>query len=90
MLMICRAGIPEPVVAANPGSLKKGPLSMTLWKINCMEGEFPGLWQQWYRHQCVAVGFGPFWGLKLHGKTKDYGGWHTARAALLRIEVGIT
>ncbi len=61
---------------------------MTFWKINCMEDEFPGLWQQWYRHQCVAVGFASYRGLKLHGDTKDFGGWHAARAALLRIAVG--
>lgn len=61
---------------------------MKLWKIYAMEDDFPGLWQQWYRHQCVAVGFAPYWGLKLHGKTKDYGGWCLARARLLKIGVG--
>lgn len=61
---------------------------MTLWKIYSMEDEFPGLWQQWYRHQCVAVGFTPYGGLKLHGKTKDWGGWHRARGRLLQIAVG--
>jgi hypothetical protein len=53
-----------------------------------MEDEYPGLWRQWYRHQCVAVGFPPYYGSKLHGKTKDWGGWHKARATLLRIAVG--
>jgi hypothetical protein len=53
-----------------------------------MEDEFPGLWQQWYRHQCVAVGWGPHRGLKLEGETSKDGGWHTARAALHRINVG--
>ena len=61
---------------------------MTLWKIYAMEDEYPGLWQQWHRHQCVAVGFTPHWGNKLHGETEDYGGWHRARKALLEIEVG--
>ena len=60
---------------------------MALWKIYSMEDDFPGLWQQWYRHQCVAVGFAPYWGHKLHGKTQD-GGWRTARARLLKIVVG--
>jgi hypothetical protein len=61
---------------------------MTLWKIYAMEDEFPGLWQQWYRHQCVAVGFAPYWGQKLHGKMKDNGGWGRARNALLEIQIG--
>ena len=61
---------------------------MKLWKIYSMEDEFPGLWQQWYRHQCVAVGFSPYLGQKLHGKTKDLGGWNAARARLLEIAVG--
>jgi hypothetical protein len=61
---------------------------MTLWKIYTMEDEFPGLWQQWYRHQCVAVGFTPSRGLKLYGETKDFGGWRRARSALLQIKVG--
>lgn len=61
---------------------------MKLWKIYAMEDDFPGLWQQWYRHQCVAVGFAPCRGLKLYGKTEDYGGWRLARATLLKIEVG--
>jgi hypothetical protein len=61
---------------------------MTLWKIYSMEEEFPGLWRQWYRHQCVAVGFAPYWGLKLHGRTKNLEGWLRTRATLLRIAVG--
>src|SRR5947209_960231 len=61
---------------------------MKLWKIYAMEDYFPGLWHQWYRHQCVAAGFAPYWGCKLHGKTKDYGGWRLARSRLLQIAVG--
>jgi hypothetical protein len=61
---------------------------MVLWKIYAMEDDFPGLWQQWYRHQCVAVGFSPHAGCKLHGETEDFGGWHKARSALLNIEPG--
>jgi len=55
-----------------------------------MEKEYPGLWQHWYRHQCVAVGFAPYWGAKLRGATKDHwgNGWRRARAALLQIKVG--
>jgi hypothetical protein len=61
---------------------------MTLWKIYTMEDDFPGLWQQWYRQQCVAVGFAPCWGHFLHGETEDHGGWRRGRNALLEIEVG--
>ncbi len=53
-----------------------------------MEDEFPGLWQQGYRHQCVAVGFPPRLGLKLHGETKDFRGWRGTRKALLEIKKG--
>jgi Endonuclease NucS len=59
-----------------------------LWKVYAMEDSFPGLWHQWYRHQCAAVGFAPYWGSKLRGKTKDFGGWRLARARLLQIAVG--
>ncbi len=61
---------------------------MNLWKIYAMENEFPGLWHQWYRHQCVAVGFAPDWGLNLHGETKNFRGWRQTRASLLKIAVG--
>jgi hypothetical protein len=61
---------------------------MPLWKVYAMEDSFPGLWHQWYRHQCVAVGFAPYRGCKLHGKTKDFGGWQLARSKLLQIAVG--
>jgi hypothetical protein len=60
---------------------------MKLWKIYAMEDYFPGLWHQWYRHQCVAVGFAPYRGCKLHGKT-EHGGWRLARSKLLQIGVG--
>lgn len=60
---------------------------MTLWKISCMENEYPGLWRHWYRSQCVGVGWYSGWGFKLLGYTKDRG-WARARAALQRIKVG--
>lgn len=64
---------------------------MTLWKINCMEDTFPGMWQRWYRNQCVAVGWHRKWGYPLTGTitAKDYGpAWSRARSALHKIEVG--
>lgn len=60
---------------------------MVLWKINCMEDRYPGMWHRWYRHQCVAVGWHAKWGYSLHGPTNDPG-WSRARSALQRITVG--
>lgn len=61
---------------------------MKLWKIYTMEDEYPGLWQQWYRQQCVAVGFAPHRGCKLRGTTDDFGGWRRCRNALLEMQIG--
>jgi hypothetical protein len=63
---------------------------MTLWKVYAMEDDYPGLWQHWYRNQCVAIGYAPCWGAKLHGTTKDLwgGSWHRTRKQLLRVAVG--
>ncbi|HTV39083.1 MAG TPA: endonuclease NucS domain-containing protein [Candidatus Sulfotelmatobacter sp.] len=57
---------------------------MNLWKINCEENKFPGMWQRWFKHQCVAVGWPPDW-FCLEGHTKDYG-WSRARNAMQRIQ----
>lgn len=59
-----------------------------LWKINCSENRFPGMWQRWYLNQCAAVGWGGPYGFKLEGKTRGGKAWSTARNALLRMEVG--
>src|SRR6266702_2400544 len=40
-------------------------ITMTLWKINCMEPSYPGMWQRWFKHQCVAVGWYSGWGFTL-------------------------
>ena len=32
----------------------------TLWKIYCMEDEFPGLWRLWFKNQCVTDGHSPY------------------------------
>src|SRR4051812_34796385 len=57
---------------------------MKLWKVYCMEDEFPGLWHRLYRHQCVAVGW-PY--SKLYGKRKDRG-LVRVRNALAQMKVG--
>jgi hypothetical protein len=64
---------------------------MRLWKINCMEDEFPGMWQRWYRNQCVAAGWYGEWGYPLHGPitAKEHvAAWSRARAGLQRISPG--
>lgn len=61
---------------------------MKLWKVNCMEDRYPGMWHRWYRHQCVAVGWYAGWGYKLQGQTKKSRGWARGRSALQRIAVG--
>jgi len=58
---------------------------MKLWKINCMESNNPGLWQRWFKHQCVAVGWYSGWGFSLTGPTSDRG-WSRTRNALQAIQ----
>jgi hypothetical protein len=60
----------------------------TLWKINCMEDCYPGMWHRWYREQCVAVGWYAKWGFTLEGTGKKDPGWARARSALNRVAVG--
>lgn len=60
---------------------------MKLWKINCMEERYPGMWQRWFRHQCVAVGWYSKWGFPLKGPTDNYG-WRRTRNALQTIQPG--
>lgn len=63
----------------------------TLWKINCMEDRDPGMWHQWYRNQCVAVGWSAKWGFTLDGPAKrgaGWPGWRRVRKNLKRIEKG--
>lgn len=59
---------------------------MNIWKVNCMEDTYPGMWQRWFRNQCVAVGWpAPEW--KLHERSSD-SGWRRTRAALLKVQPG--
>jgi RecB family endonuclease NucS len=54
----------------------------------CQEQKFPGMWQRWYREQCVAVGWGPEYGYKLHDRKQQGKGWSTARNRIKEMEVG--
>ncbi|MBF0504839.1 MAG: DUF91 domain-containing protein [Candidatus Omnitrophica bacterium] len=60
----------------------------TVWKVTCEEVVYPGLWQLWFKHQCVAVGWPPGNGYKLHDKTKKSFGWSRARKAVKDMAVG--
>ena len=65
----------------------------TLWKIRCMEDQYPGMWQRWFKEQCVAVDWASQWGYPLYG---DYGeiygdnpkSWSIARNALKNMATG--
>lgn len=61
---------------------------MEFWKINCGEDRFPGLWQRWYREQCVAVGWPPERKFKIEGKSRGDFGWSRTRKSLREIRIG--
>lgn len=58
-----------------------------LWKVHCMEDQFPGMWLRWFKHQCAAVGWFSKDGYKMVGKPKSRG-WSRARNALLEMKKG--
>jgi len=60
----------------------------TLWKIACQEDKYPGMWQRWFKNQCVAVGWPAQWGWKLDGSGKSNKGWVAARNALEAMSIG--
>lgn len=59
-----------------------------IWKIACQEDKYPGMWQRWFKNQCVAVGWANKKGFNLHGPTKGGKGWITARNAINEMAVG--
>ncbi len=61
---------------------------MTLWKVSCLENQYPGMWQRWFRHQCVGIGWPPADGWRLNGKSRKGEGWERGRNALKRVNVG--
>lgn len=60
----------------------------TLWRIYCMEDEYPGMWQRWFKEQCVAVGWASEWGYKLDGETEGGYGWKVARNRIKEMAIG--
>ena len=62
-------------------------MSAKLWRITCMEDEYPGLWQRWIRCQCVTVGYPPEKNYHMiNGKKSP--DWIRARNALQKIIPG--
>lgn len=61
---------------------------MALWKVSCQENKFPGMWQRWFRHQSVGIGWPPQDGYRLDGLTEGGHGWSRAREALKAISIG--
>ncbi len=59
-----------------------------LWKINCMEDQFPGMWQRWFKNQCAAVGWASERGWQLLDPSRRDSGWILARNCLHKIECG--
>lgn len=82
-----RKRIPRPHRKVRDAGTAREGGHVTLWKINCMEDDFPGMWHRWYRHQCVAVGWPSRRGFHLVGDTNDRG-WARTRASLKRMKVG--
>jgi Endonuclease NucS len=61
---------------------------VTLWKVSCLEDNFPGMWQRWFRHQCIGIGWPPADGYRLNGSSDGGQGWKRAREALKRVMIG--
>lgn len=61
---------------------------MALWKVQCLEDDFPGMWQRWFKHQSVGIGWPPSDGFRLEGATPGGRGWTVARIALNKIKPG--
>lgn len=52
-----------------------------------METSYPGMWQRWFMHQCVAVGWYSDWGYTLEGPSSERS-WSTVRNILNRLHIG--
>jgi Endonuclease NucS len=63
-----------------------------LWKFYCMGDDYPGMWQRWFKNQCVAVGWAGIWGYRLNsksiGKLDNDHGWNLARPRIREIKKG--
>jgi Domain of unknown function DUF83 len=61
---------------------------MALWKVYCEENKFPGMWQRWFQHQCVGIGWMPAKRYRLNGVSSGGYGWKRAREAVKSIKIG--
>jgi hypothetical protein len=59
---------------------------VTYWKVNCMEGSYPGLWQTWFLQQTVAIGWPPP-KYRLNEKSND-SSWNRARKVAREVKEG--
>ena len=59
-----------------------------LWQVRCLEDKYPGMWQRWFKNQCVGIGWPAQAGYKLNGETEDDGGWKRARNAMKEVAIG--
>lgn len=55
-----------------------------LWKVQCLENNYPGMWQRWFKYQCVAVGWPPP-KHRLYGESDGGRSWSQARNAILDV-----
>jgi len=53
-----------------------------------MENEYPGLWQLWFKKQCVTDGHSPYEGWKMVGGRKRDADWIATRNTLDKIKRG--
>lgn len=60
----------------------------TLWQVRCMENQFPGMWQRWFKHQCVAVGWPSGERYKLHEDPAYDKNWSETRSLLKTVQSG--
>jgi hypothetical protein len=61
---------------------------MALWKVSCQEDKYPGMWQRWFRDQCVGIGWPPADGWRFSGKSRKGEGWERARNTLAQVKLG--
>lgn len=53
-----------------------------------MDDSYPGMWQRWFKNQCVAVGWPPGDGYCLNGPSIGGYGWSRVRNAIKSMNIG--